>query len=148
MVHLANEEDTRALGAALANAAGGARFVILLDGPLGAGKTSLARGVLEGLGHRGPAASPTYAIVHSYPDIEASHADVYRIGSEAELEQTGMLDDVERGSWVIEWASLFPDAWPADHVQVHLALSGAGRTASLDATGERSRALLARLGSP
>lgn len=148
MVHLVNEEATRALGVALARAAGGARVVILLDGPLGAGKTSLARGVLEGLGHTGPVASPTYAIVHSYPHVAASHADVYRIGSEAELEQTGVLDDVERGSWVIEWASLFPGAWPADHVQVDLALSGEGRTASLTATGDSSRAVLARLAGP
>lgn len=145
MVRLANEEETRALGAGIARAAAAERVLLLLDGPLGAGKTALARGFLEGLGHRGPVASPTYAIVHSYPAIGASHADVYRIGSEAELEQTGVLDDVEHGSWVIEWASLFPDAWPPDHVHVTLALDGDGRTAALHATGERSRALLARL---
>jgi len=146
-VRLANEEETRALGAAIARAAGGQRVIVLLDGPLGAGKTSLARGLLEGLGHRGPVASPTYAIVHSYPEIGACHADVYRIEGAAELEQTGVLDDVERGSWVLEWAALFPDAWPVDHVQVTLAVDGDQRTAVLDATGERSRALLARLAS-
>ena len=137
---------TEQLGARLAAALHGERdAVLLLEGDLGAGKTTLARGFLRQLGVDGPIASPTYAIVHSYPVAGAAHADVYRVQTAEELEQTGMLDGLDRGLWLVEWASRFPDAWPEDHLEVFLGAGEGSRTAAIRATGPLARAVLARM---
>ncbi len=145
-IHLPDEAATEALGAALARVVT-ARAVLLLDGPLGAGKTGLARGFLRSRGELGPVASPTYAIVRSYPALGISHADVYRIRTEAELVETGILDGVETGVWLIEWASQFPAVWPDDRLQITLAPYGHGRKATIAATGPHSAAALRGLGA-
>lgn len=145
MIDLQDEAATVALGAALSAAVGADRAVLLLEGTLGAGKTALARGFLRARGELGPVASPTYAIVHTYPASGVSHADVYRVTTEAELEQTGILDGVEHGIWLIEWASQFPGVWPEDRLEITLAVNGETRAASITATGPASSAVLARL---
>lgn len=90
--------------------------VVALFGTLGAGKTTLSRGVLRGLGHRGDVASPTFPIVQAYapPDTRLPlwHVDLYRIEHPSELEELGL--DEARGEAVllIEWPERLPALWP------------------------------------
>lgn len=92
--------------------------VIGLAGPLGAGKTSFARGLLDGLGLRREAPSPTFAIMLTYdpPDtlIPIVHADLYRIEGPGELEELGLLDQRGEAALVIEWPDRLGPFWPGD----------------------------------
>jgi tRNA threonylcarbamoyladenosine biosynthesis protein TsaE len=91
---------------------------ISLAGPLGAGKTSLARGVLAGLGLAGEAPSPSFAIVQLYdpPEVRLPvlHIDLYRIEDPGELDELGLDDARDDSLLLIEWpermgAGLWPD---------------------------------------
>ncbi len=113
----------RALGAVLADSGRGA--VLGLIGPLGAGKTEFVKGLAEGLGVD-PAlvASPTFVIASAYPGgrLELAHVDLYRIESEDELLATGFLDLLAPDAVVaVEWADRFPEALPADRVEIRIA---------------------------
>lgn len=100
---LADEEATGDFSRALA-----ARLrvgdVVTLSGPLGVGKTSLARGILWALGHRGEVPSPSFAIVQPYEDVDPPvwHVDLYRIEEPSELEELG-LDSASDGVLLVEW---------------------------------------------
>lgn len=150
---LPDASATEGLGAALAvamSSAGRPDAVVLLDGALGAGKTTFAGGFLRALGAEGPFTSPTYAIVRTYAGARACHADVFRIETVAELEQTGLLDGIAHGVWLIEWASRFPGIWPEDRLEITLCTTIAGvdggpREVSLVATGPTSAGVLALL---
>jgi tRNA threonylcarbamoyladenosine biosynthesis protein TsaE len=110
---LSDEAATAALGAALGKAAR-AGDVIALSGPLGVGKTVLARGLLAALGHEGEVPSPTFAIVQPYdlPLLPVWHADLYRIEQPEELDEIG-LDCAEEGLLLVEWPDRAgPHAWP------------------------------------
>ncbi|WP_438725918.1 tRNA (adenosine(37)-N6)-threonylcarbamoyltransferase complex ATPase subunit type 1 TsaE [Parasphingorhabdus sp. DH2-15] len=78
-----------------------------LSGQLGAGKTCLARGILQGLGFAGEVASPSFAIVHPYdpPDVTLPvlHCDFYRLDSPEEAEQLGLDDYYDDGVIIAEW---------------------------------------------
>ncbi len=82
---------------------------IAIDGPLGAGKTVFAKGVLRGLGYTGDVASPTYALVQYYdlPDVRIPvvHADLYRLETAAALEEVGLLDSADHCITLVEWAA-------------------------------------------
>ena len=118
--------------------------VVALSGALGAGKTTLARGVLEGLGHQGEVASPSFPIVLTYapPEVRLPlwHVDLYRIEHASELEELGLDEACGEAAMLIEWPERLPSLWP---VTLHLTLSDAsegGRalTASVPpAWGER-----------
>ena len=110
---LDDEEATEALGAAIA-----ARLqpgdVVTLSGPLGVGKTALARGLLTSLGHTGEVPSPSFAIVQPYEDLEPPvwHVDLYRIDDVVELDELG-LDAAAEGVLIIEWPEKArASAWP------------------------------------
>jgi tRNA threonylcarbamoyladenosine biosynthesis protein TsaE len=115
MIHLADAEATEKLGRALA---GVVRHgdVIALFGGLGAGKTTLARGILLGLGHDGDVASPTFPIVQTYapPDtrLPVWHVDLYRIEQVQELEELGLDEARQEGVLLIEWPERLPALWP------------------------------------
>ncbi len=130
---LADEAATGALGAALAaTAPRGA--VVYLHGDLGAGKSTLARAWLRALGVTGTVRSPTYTLVERYPladGAEALHLDLYRIGAPGELEFLG-LDEADAGLWLVEWPDRGAGALPAADLHVRLAVSGAGRRATLE----------------
>lgn len=143
-------EATRRLGAALADVVGDEGAVVVLAGPLGAGKTQFVKGVAEGFGLPPERVqSPTFVIAHELTLASGRsfvHVDCYRVASEAELEAAGLLDWLAPGAVVLaEWGDRFPDAWPSDRLEVSLA-RGEARTRTLVARagGPRSAALLQR----
>lgn len=81
---------------------------IAIDGPLGAGKTTLCKGILRGLGFDGEVASPSFAIVHQYEPPETSvavaHADLYRLNNVGELKELGLVDERDNQITLVEWA--------------------------------------------
>ena len=115
MRRLADPAASEAFGAALAGWVMPGD-VITFSGPLGAGKTSIARGLLAALGLAGEAPSPSFAIVQPYAPPEVSlpvlHVDLYRIDDPRELEELG-LDEARRDSvTLIEWPEHAPGRWP------------------------------------
>jgi tRNA threonylcarbamoyladenosine biosynthesis protein TsaE len=109
---LKNEDETAAIGAALARVAG-AGDVITLSGPLGVGKTALARGFLRSLGHETDVPSPSFAIVQPYDELEPPvwHVDLYRIEDRSEIDELG-LDAAADAVLLIEWPDRGGDLWP------------------------------------
>ena len=113
---IATSEDMERLGFVLGEqlAAGD---LLVLTGPLGAGKTTFTRGLAEGLGVRGPVQSPTFVIARTHPSLVGRaplvHVDAYRLGSAAELDDLDI--DLARSVVVIEWgrgmAESIADAW-------------------------------------
>lgn len=110
---LKDEEATLVAGARLAAAARGGD-VITLSGPLGVGKTALARGFIAALGHEGEVPSPSFAIVQPYEELEPPvwHVDLYRIEEPAEIEELG-LDSALDAVLLVEWPERAGEsAWP------------------------------------
>jgi tRNA threonylcarbamoyladenosine biosynthesis protein TsaE len=112
-MNLATEQETAAAGAALARLVR-AGDVITLSGPLGVGKTALARGLIVSLGHVGEVPSPSFAIVQPYEDLDPPlwHVDLYRIEDEAEIDELG-LDAAADAVLLVEWPERAGShAWP------------------------------------
>jgi len=113
-VMLADAAATEAFGLSLAERLEPGD-VVALFGPLGAGKTTLARGILHGLGHWGEVASPTFPIVLPYdpPDTRMAvwHVDLYRIEDPAELDELGLEEARANGVLLIEWPERLPRLW-------------------------------------
>jgi tRNA threonylcarbamoyladenosine biosynthesis protein TsaE len=112
-VILGSEEETASAGAALARVAR-AGDVITVSGPLGVGKTALARGFIQSLGELGDVPSPSFAIVQPYEDLDPPvwHVDLYRIEHASEIEELG-LDAVADAVLLIEWPERAgAAAWP------------------------------------
>ena len=110
---LDDEAATAAAGAGLAKLLRGGD-VITLTGDLGAGKTTLVRGLLLALGHDGEVPSPSFAIVQPYEDLDPPlwHADLYRVDDPAELAELG-LDSLDDSVLVVEWPERAGEgAWP------------------------------------
>jgi tRNA threonylcarbamoyladenosine biosynthesis protein TsaE len=110
---LADEEATARVGAMLARLAK-AGDVITLSGPLGAGKTALARGVIAALGHEGEVPSPSFSIVQPYGETDPPvwHVDLYRIEDPSEIEELG-LDSAADAVLLVEWPERAGEgAWP------------------------------------
>lgn len=109
---LADEAATLALGASLAERLR-VGDVVALSGPLGAGKTTLARGCLAALGHAGEVASPTFNLVSSYapPDVRLPllHVDLYRLDDPDEAEELGLDDALSDGALLVEWPERLGD---------------------------------------
>jgi tRNA threonylcarbamoyladenosine biosynthesis protein TsaE len=124
---LADEQETERLGAAIA-AKVQPGDVITLAGPLGVGKTALARGLLEALGHEGEVPSPSFAIVQPYDELETPvwHVDLFRIDHVGELDELG-LEAAADGVLLVEWPDKAgPSAWPeALGLTLEFAASGA-----------------------
>lgn len=109
---LGSEEATAAAGAALAGVAR-AWDVITLSGPLGVGKTALARGFIAALGHEADVPSPSFAIVQPYEELDPPvwHIDLYRIEHPSEIEELG-LDAAADAVLLVEWPERAGDgAW-------------------------------------
>jgi tRNA threonylcarbamoyladenosine biosynthesis protein TsaE len=110
---LADEAATAAVGAMLSRLARPGD-VIALSGPLGVGKTALARGFLAALGHQGEVPSPSFAIVQPYEELTPAvwHVDLYRVEHASEMEELG-LDSAADAVLLVEWPERAgPDMWP------------------------------------
>ncbi|MEY4879948.1 MAG: hypothetical protein RJB62_1417 [Pseudomonadota bacterium] len=118
---LADEAATRALGARIAGAlrVGDA---VLLSGPLGAGKTALARAVIQASGITGHVPSPTFTLVQHYEtaDLTIRHFDLYRIEREIDLAELGLEDALEDGAVLAEWPERAADYWPETALHIEL----------------------------
>ena len=147
-------EATHAAARRLAGALDAAGLVIGLIGPLGAGKTAFVKGLAEGLGlDPAQVASPTFVIGCEYATpggLRLAHVDCLRVESEAELEAAGFLDLLVPGVVLaVEWSDRFPDALPADRLELHF-VRAAGpdaatrRELNAVAFGPVSQAVLAR----
>lgn len=126
-------------------AAGG---VLFLEGTLGAGKTTLTRGLLQYFGHQGAVKSPTYTLVEPY-ELEAIrlfHFDLYRLGDPEELEFMGIRDYFcPTHLCVLEWPVKGEGFLPKPDVRIALAVTPPGRTAKLSAETARGEQIIAAL---
>ncbi len=135
---LEDEAATRALGSGIA-AVLGAGDAVLLSGPLGAGKTVLARAILKALGVAGRVPSPTFTLVQSYEtqNLPVRHFDLYRIERASELIELGLEDALQEGAIIVEWPENAFGQLPDSSLKVELCpLSTETRTAHLTG-GER-----------
>lgn len=134
---LEGPEATEAFGHKLADALKalpGEAICIYLHGDLGAGKTSLARGILRGFGHSGRVPSPTYTLVEPYNcDGRAIyHLDLYRLQDAAELEYLGIDELALPGAvLLIEWPGQGGRHLVSPDLEIFLEISGAGRSCRL-----------------
>jgi tRNA threonylcarbamoyladenosine biosynthesis protein TsaE len=142
------------LGEALGNLAAPG-WVVLLIGPLGAGKTVFARGLLRGAGVTGRVRSPTFTLLNEYRGkIEAWHADLYRLVGDAEFIAIGG-DEVllaRDGLVIVEWAERLGGLAPPRRIQVEMSFppgagSDNGRNLHMDLAGEAYRDAAAVLAS-
>ncbi|MZR62530.1 tRNA (adenosine(37)-N6)-threonylcarbamoyltransferase complex ATPase subunit type 1 TsaE [Alcanivorax sp. DP30] len=135
---LPDEAATLALGGQLARRllatkADGA--CVYLEGDLGAGKTTLVRGILRGMGHEGAVKSPTYTIVEPYEleGVNIYHFDLYRLADPEELELIGVRDYFSSGDLcLLEWPERGAGIVPAPDLTITLAVDGHGRKATLE----------------
>ena len=141
---LPDEDATLALGAALSTVLEPGT-TIHLRGELGAGKTTLVRGVLRGLGWRGPVKSPTYALVELYElsRLHLHHFDFYRFHDPREWIDAGFRESFSgRNVSLVEWPEKAAGQLPPPDVEIALQASGSGRSASLRASSPTGTTLL------
>jgi tRNA threonylcarbamoyladenosine biosynthesis protein TsaE len=125
-------------------------IVIGLIGPLGAGKTTLARGIAEGmdLNEGYVVSSPTYTIMQVYPcsKLELYHLDLYRISGTEDLDSTGYRDAAGRGKvLLVEWPDKVPSVLPVENLQIRIRYAEDGREVSLVAAGSRYQKLVKKI---
>jgi tRNA threonylcarbamoyladenosine biosynthesis protein TsaE len=128
--------------------------LVVLTGPLGAGKTTLVQGIGEGLGVRGPVTSPTFVIARVHPPAAGTgpalvHADAYRLGSRAEVDDLDLDTDLDSSVTVVEWGEGLVEDLADSHLEISITMgppagvpSGTGapdepRTVRIAARGER-----------
>jgi tRNA threonylcarbamoyladenosine biosynthesis protein TsaE len=122
-----SDEDTRALGRRLAKMLPD-RGVVLLIGELGAGKTTLAQGIVEGRGvaKAEDVSSPTFTLIHEYGEpVGVYHIDLYRLNTLDEARRLGLEDVLEQPALVLlEWGERFPELLPEPRVEITLRHEG------------------------
>jgi tRNA threonylcarbamoyladenosine biosynthesis protein TsaE len=130
VIALADEMATLRIGEAL-----GRRLrvgdIVALSGELGAGKTTLARGILRGLGHVGDVPSPSFTIIQPYepPDVAVPlwHCDLYRVSDTVEVDELGLDEALADVALVVEWPErLGVRLWP-EALRLHIAADGKRR---------------------
>ena len=139
----ATVEETEHLGEALALSLC-AGDVLVLSGPLGAGKTRLVAGLARGLAAASRVRSPTFTLVNEYPGrVLLVHLDLYRVDT-ADVEALGLDDYLERGALAVEWGEKLPAARRADALILDFALvTEHERAITAQAKGPRGADLLA-----
>jgi tRNA threonylcarbamoyladenosine biosynthesis protein TsaE len=150
-IEIPNEAEMLRCGGKV-GAAGGFPCLIYLSGPLGAGKTTIVRGFLTGLGHKGLVKSPTYTLVEPYQLQSGScyHFDLYRLAAAEELENLGIRDYLAaHACCLVEWPErghgLLPE--PDLAVDIQYGPQAQGRRLQLQALSPRGTEILNRLTS-
>lgn len=149
-IHLPDPESQEAFGARFAKALGPEGLVVFLEGNLGAGKTTLVRGVLRGFGYRGSVKSPTFTLIEPYEIGERrfAHLDLYRLADPEELEYLGLRDLLVADPVVfVEWPGNGAGVLPAPDLRVIITIVKDGRILVLEPTTERGRQVVIRLGT-
>jgi tRNA threonylcarbamoyladenosine biosynthesis protein TsaE len=154
-IEVATADDMRALGQRLAALLRPGDLVVL-SGPLGAGKTTLVQGIGQGLNVRGPVTSPTFVIARVHPSLGGGpalvHADAYRLASPAEVDDLDLDADISSSVTVVEWGEGLVEGLAADRLDVTIAITRTaagsragtaddGRTVRLSGVGERWAAI-------
>jgi tRNA threonylcarbamoyladenosine biosynthesis protein TsaE len=123
-----SDEETRALGRQVAVELLPQQGVVLLIGDLGAGKTTLAKGIVEG---RGAAAaddvsSPTFTLIHEYGDpVTVYHADLYRLDTAEQVRRLGLEELFDHPALtLVEWGERFPELMPGKRIEIRLSHAG------------------------
>jgi len=143
-LHLKNESDTLKLGEHIAQHCPSKHFTIHLEGDLGAGKTTLTRGLLRQLGHHGNVKSPTYTLVEQYrlSDRSIFHFDLYRLSDPEELDYLGLDDYLSNNSLcIIEWASQGGDFLPKPDLIITLSYHNHSRNVELTPLSTQARVI-------
>jgi tRNA threonylcarbamoyl adenosine modification protein YjeE len=131
-IKLISSTDTRTLGARLAAVLRGGD-VVVLSGGLGAGKTTLARGLIQSRLGTIDVPSPTYTLVQAYDwgEVELWHCDLYRLDRPDDAYELGLMDAMGEEIVMIEWADKLGELCPTDALRVDLSFDGEGRIATL-----------------
>jgi tRNA threonylcarbamoyladenosine biosynthesis protein TsaE len=142
-LRIATDGDMRDLGRRLA-ALLRAGDLVILAGPLGAGKTTLVQGIGAGLGVRGPVTSPTFVIARVHPPVAGSgpalvHADAYRLGSIDEVDDLDLDADAASAVTVVEWGTGLAEVLAADRLEISIEpdRDGDARTVRINGHGAR-----------
>jgi tRNA threonylcarbamoyladenosine biosynthesis protein TsaE len=123
-------------------------ILVFFEGDLGAGKTTLCRGILQAFGHNGAVKSPTYTLVESYEldSAQAHHFDLYRLGDPEELEFIGIRDYLQPGNYcLIEWPNRGVGILPIPDLKVRLDVTKNGRHIKITAETEIGELVLSKL---
>jgi tRNA threonylcarbamoyladenosine biosynthesis protein TsaE len=136
-MRLADEAATARLGAAIA-----ARLrvgdAVCLSGPLGAGKSTLARALVRALTRADEdVPSPSFTLVQFYegPRLKVAHFDLYRLSNPDEAYEIGLDEALDEGAAIVEWPERLQGRLPADRLDVEIALEGEGRSVRLTPHG-------------
>ena len=147
-LQLVDETATLSLGAQIATYCPQQQFSIFLEGELGAGKTTLVRGLLHKLGHQGKVKSPTYTLVERYETTDKIiyHFDLYRVLDPEELDYLG-LDDYfqDHNLCLIEWAQQGENHLPTPDIELKLIYDGKQRIAQLTPSSAQGKTLCLKL---
>jgi|HubBroStandDraft_1064217.scaffolds.fasta_scaffold169528_2 tRNA threonylcarbamoyladenosine biosynthesis protein TsaE len=132
-VQVAGATQMRRLGTRLAGLLRAGDLVVL-TGPLGAGKTTLVQGIGAGLDVRGPVTSPTFVIARVHPSLRGGpdlvHADAYRLGSRIEVDDLDLDADVEHAVTVVEWGEGLVEDLTAGHLRITIGFEEPGQADS------------------
>lgn len=148
VLHTTTSEQTKAIGRAIGRLLR-AGDVISLIGELGAGKTTLAQGIAEGLESTEHVTSPTFTLINEYPGrIPLYHFDVYRLASPDDMDDLGYEEYFQGpGATLIEWGDKVESLLPADRLEIFLDWDNNGRKLTLKPFGARSQELVTELQS-
>ncbi|MCF6469792.1 tRNA (adenosine(37)-N6)-threonylcarbamoyltransferase complex ATPase subunit type 1 TsaE [Nonomuraea sp. MG754425] len=117
--------------------------LLVLSGPLGAGKTTLVQGIAEGLKVRGPITSPTFVIARVHPSLRQGpplvHVDAYRLGGDLEVDDLDLDASLEESVTVVEWGEGLVEGLADDRLEVHIDREGGdeARLVTLRGVGRR-----------
>lgn len=141
-VRIATAEGMHEYGTALASVLRAGDLVVLTGG-LGAGKTTLTRGIGAGLGVRGPVTSPTFVIARVHPSLTAGpalvHVDAYRLGGLAELDDLDLDASLADSVTVVEWGEGLAEALAEDRLEIRIERDGEGEEREITLTPVGSR---------
>jgi tRNA threonylcarbamoyladenosine biosynthesis protein TsaE len=144
--HLPDAQATRELGIALAPLLQPG-LKVYFYGELGSGKTTLVRGMLQGLGYRGKVKSPSYILLELYPlsRLDLYHFDFYRFEDAKEWQDAGFREYFDtRSACLVEWPENAGDLLPAPDIKIGLLIEDAGRDVSIEGVTDTGRQCLAR----